>query len=705
MAILSKIRERTFFLILIIGMALFAFVVGDAFNSGGGSGRPDVIGKVNGETISSSVFSQQVETYKANASRSGSKISDSQATNAVWENLVSEQVYKEQLDKAGIVVGENDVWQSIISMQYFQSNPSFKNEAGLFDEEKVKEFIANMQEDAQGAADGSEEKNIWLNWLSTEDNIRKNIVRNSYSSLVNAGLGASLEEGKRDYLFNNSSTTAQYVYIPYTSIADSLITITNKDYKNYINEHSKEYQVEKSRSIKYVKFDIVASEDYKNAIKSTLAENIDDMKSSTDIVSLINDIESDLAINNDFNYSANLSKEIADQVKVASVGDVVGPYEENGHYKLSKVVALKKMPDSVTASHILIPYIGLRSAGPDVKQTEVEAKKTADSILSVLKRNRSKFKTLAKEFSSDKSNSEKAGKLDWFAYNRMVPEFRDYAFSSKKGDLGIVKTAFGFHVIKIDDQKDFSNAVQFATLSRLIQPSVETENKFYQDAETFASEISKGENFDDLAKEREYKVAYGNNLKELGENVPGIIGNQRQIIRWAFENDTDINTVKRFDIDNGYVVAVLTKKTAKGTAKAADVAGQIKPILIKNKKAAMIANKMSSSTLEDIAKDNTTSVRTASKVTLVSPMISGVGREPAIVGAMSYAKEGKLVKGIEGINGVFAIKVTSKEVPAELDNYGTFRNKLTGEAKGKATQLYNALKEASDIEDNRANIY
>ncbi len=704
MAILSKIREKTVVLILIIGMALFAFVIGGESLSSNGAQKIDVIGEVNGETISRNDFSQQLEAYKA---RVGRNVSETQAMNAVWDGLINEQVYKDQLDKAGIVVGEDDVWQSIISNTSLQNNPSFQNEAGLFDEEKVKEFIANMKEDAIGAANGSLEKTKWLSWLLDEKNIRKNIGRKSYNDLVSAGLGASLEEGKRDYLYNNSSTTAQYVYIPYTSIADSLITVTKSDYKNYINKHSKEYQVEKSRNIKYVKFDILASEDDKNAMKANLSENISEMKTTTDVVTLINDIKSDLAINNNFIFNDKFPKEIADQALTANVGDVVGPYEENGYYKLSKVVAFKKMPDSVKVRHIIVPYLGsTRSASTKTKEA---AKKTIDSIFKLVKNSSSKFIAIADGVNSDGTKG-KGGDIGWVSEDGAFSpnfdlDFANFMFDNKKGEIQVVETKFGYHIIKIDDQKNYQNTVKLATLSRQIVPSVETENKFYQDAETFASDISKGVNFDDVAKEKGYKVSYGNKLKELDENVPGLAGNQRQIIRWSFEGDTDINTVKRFDIDKGYVVAILTKKTAKGTAKAVDVAGKIKSIIVKNKKVAMIANKMTSSTLEDIAKENAVAVRTASKVTLVSPTISGVGREPAIVGAMSNAKEGDVFKGIEGIKGVFAIKVTSKENPVELDNYGTFRNKLSAAAKSKSAQLYNALKEASDIEDNRANLY
>ena len=709
MAVLSKIREKTIILIGVIGLALFAFVIQGAFDSNG-SAKVDAIGEVNGETISRADFSQRLENYKAN---SRGRVSETQAMNSVWDGFVREMVFKEQLDKAGIVVGEDDVWQSIINLPYFQNDPSFKNEAGLFDEEKVKEFIATMRDDAEGAAAGSNEKQRWLNWLNSENQIRQNVVRNSYSNLVNAGLGVTLEEGKRDYFFTNANVTSQYVYVPYTSIPDSLITVTTADYKNYINENSNNYQVDESRSIKFVKFDIEASEEDKKVIKDNLATFIEDdvkfgskgMKNATDMAEFIDEAKSDLPTNDNFIIKSKLPKIVSEEIMNAKVGDIVGPYEDNGYYKLSKITAVQKMPDSVTASHILIPYLGLRSAGADVTQTEEEAKKTADSILSVVKRNKSKFKSLAKEFSSDKSNSEKGGKLDWYSYTTMVPEFRDFTFLNKKGDLGVVKSAFGFHVIKIDEQKNFENAVQLATLSRQILPSVDTENKFYQDAEIFASELSKGATFGDLVKKNEYKSLLANKIKVLDEKVPNLEGNNRQIVRWAFDDATDINSVKRFDVDKGYVVAALYAKTAEGLATVADIAGQIKPIIINKKKAEMINKKMSGTTLEDIAKENNVTVKTASNVSLASPTISGVGNEPAVVGAMTNASEGKVISGIDGQKGVFAIKVTSKENPTELDNYSSFRNRLSSKVKSRSTQLYNALKEATDIEDNRANIY
>ena len=702
MAILSKIRERTFILIGIIGLALFAFIISDAIGSNNGGGaRQDVVGEVNGEEISREEFSQQLEAYK---SRSNGNTPDSQFLNAAWDGFVRKLVFKEQLELAGIVVGENDVWESIISDPGFQSNPLFQNEIGLFDEEKVKEYVANLREDALDAPNGSDEKKMWSSWLSYEGRVQQGVVQAAYTNLVNAGLGATLEEGKRDYLFNNTKISSKYVYLPYAMVADSLITITNSDYQNYINEHKNEFQVKEARNIKYVRFNFAATDQDKEDIKNELAALKDDFKKASNNVEFVNDEKSDLAINEDFIKKSNLLKSVSDTIINGAVGDVVGPYIEKGYYTLSKIEAFKQIPDSVSASHILLSFQGARSQGPGTNFSEVEARIFADSLLTVLKKTPSKFESFAKEYSVDKSNNEDGGKLDWYGYNTMTPEFRDYTFLNSKGDIGIVRTPFGIHIVKITGQKNFEKAVQLTSVTRKILASEATESQVFQDAEVFASKIADG-NFDDLVVESGYLQSPANGIKVLDDVVPGLQGNNRNIVRWAFEEDVDVNDVKRFDIDNGYVVVMLTSKISEGLATVNNVASKIKPILIRKKKAAILIKKMSGASIEDVAKETHVTVKTASNVTLASPTISGVGNEPAIVGAMSTAKEGEVVIGLEGIKGVFAIEVTSKELPADLENYDVFRNRLAAKYKGRSAQLYTALKDATEIVDYRANIY
>lgn len=720
MAILSKIRDRSVFLILIIGLALLAFVLDpSSIQSFFQGNKVNVVGEVNGETISREDFASLVEGYKANSGNS----SNQQAQNYAWNKLVGDKIYDDQLEKAGVVVGEEDVWQAIIALPYFKTNSTFQNEAGLFDQEKVKEYIATLKDDAIGSSPGSQEYNVWQSWLRTEVDIRQNLKKTAYDGIVTAGLSATLKEGERAYAFDNNKVTSKYVYVPFSSIPDSLITITNSEYAAYIKEHASEFQVEESRDLKYVSFNIVASDEDKVVIKQEVASYIDDreeysnaaktnitvqgLKNATEAGAFLDEANSDLPNDARFLFKNYIATEIADEIFNANIGDVVGPYENSSFFKISKINAVKQMPDSVKSRHIIIPFAGTTRSTTTV--TKEAAKKTADSIYKLVRKSSSKFIAIADEVNTDGTKG-KGGDIGWvssaqaFSPNFDV-DFANYLFDNKTGTVGVVETKFGFHIIKIDEQTTYKKAVQLITLAREITPSVDTENKFYLEAETFASDIDSGADAFELAKEKGYNLAPAVGLKILDEYVPGLIGNQRQIVNWTFNSETEIDAVKRFDVDKGYVVAVLSGKTPKGLAPVSNVKTRIRSILMNNKKAELIKDKMSGSSLEEIAKNAGSNVKTASKVSLASPTLSGVGSEPAVVGAMSGASVGELHKDIQGEKGVFAIEVSSIEVAPELPNYGVARTKVYNALKARSSQISVALKETYEIEDYRGSLY
>ena len=311
---------------------------------------------------------------------------------------------------------------------------------------------------------------------------------------------------------------------------------------------------------------------------------------------------------------------------------------------------------------------------------------------------------LVKEFSSDKGSVEKEGFYDWFGYNRMVPAFRDFVFEGKKGDLGVVKTQFGFHVIKIEDQKNFQPVVKLVTFGRKIEASEATENTVFQNAETFALALANGKSFDAVVKDEKLTSQPAIGLKSLDETVPGI-GKEREIITWSFGKEINKGASKRFDVEGGYVVAVLTGKTEKGLMPVEKAVAGVRPILVNEKKAKMIEAKISGATLAEIAKSVSQTVRNAAAVNLNSPLLSGVGNEPKVIGAMLNSKEKAVVKNVVGDKGVFAFEVSSKELPTALPNYDSFRKRLVNERKNKTYQMYEAVKKASNIEDNMKSFY
>lgn len=698
MAILSKIRERSMFLILVIGLALFAFVldpstISDFFNSN----KVNEIGEVNGDVISRQDFSEALEAYKK---QTGNRVSEMQAAKTVWNNLVRQKLYKAQLEEAGITVGESDILNALIESSGVQNQERFQTE-GIFDKNKFKEFLATTK------SAGTQEWNAWQNYMAS---LQDNIEKTTYDNLVGAGLGASLKEGEMQYLTEGTKASGKFVYAPYTSIPDSLVTVKKSEIKTYVENHATAYEVEASRDIKFVKFPIVPTPDDEEAIKREVASFVPDakgftgLKKATDYTLLAEDVKSDVVMNTNFRFKVGVPQAIAEDLFNGKVGDVFGPYKDNNQFKVSKVTEITSIPDSVKASHVLIPFVGSRSATAETTDSEILAKKKADSLMGVVKRSPSAITAIAKEFSADQSNADKGGELGWFTYNRMVPEFRDFCFTNKKEDVGVVKTAFGYHVILIQDQKNFQPVVKLATVGRDIVASEATENQIFQNAETFALELSNGKKYEDLVKEANANSLPAVGLKALDDSVPGI-GNEREIIVWAFDKEVNVGDFKRFDIDGGYAVAVVTDKTAKGLMPVDKAIAKVRPILLNEKKAAIIKDKMAGATLKEIAATLNDRERNFTDVNLQSPTISGVGYEPKVVGAMLTAEENKVFSKVVGDRGVYAFVVEKKVLPAALPNYDTYRKRIANDRKNKSFQMYEAVKEASQIEDRVSSFY
>jgi len=720
MAILSKIRDRSMFLILIVGLALFAFVLDpSSIQQFFSATKTNSIGEVNGENIDREEFARLVENYK---SQSGGRVTQMQAVNAVWNNLVGEKIFQSQLEQAGIVVGEKDIWDAMVSLPEIQNSPLFKNEIGLFNEEKLKEYIANMKADAEAG-----NNQAWLNWLETEKSIKQNLERQAYTTLVSAGLGASLKEGERDYLYQNTKMDAQFVYVPYASIDDEAAKVSKKEIQEYLKKNSKRFKSEATRTLEYVKFDIVPSEEdeentrmevvnfindreeYSNAANAKM--QIPGLKNAENYEAFLNDNKSDLGIDNGYYYKNQFPPAIADSIFSASVGNIVGPYNDNGYYKISKIVDFRQLPDSVKSSHILIPYAGaVRSASVKTKEG---AKKTADSIFALVKNNKTKYAEIADEVNTDGTKG-KGGDIGWIRKDQAFSagfdkDFADYIYKNPTGSMAVVETAFGFHVIRVDEQKQAERAVKLATFARLMDPSEATENNIFEKAETLMANLANDEKLEDVAKKENYNVQSAMNLKVLEENIPGLNG-QRQIVIWAFAKERKLGDSKRFDVDvdgkRSYVVVVLKGKSEKdGLVVNAEILAKIQPELINKKKAAMINAKIKGTTLEEIAKNTNATVNAASSVTLASPLLSGVGNEPVVVGAMSTIKLNEVSKPIEGDKGVFVVKVNKRDTPIKLDSYDTFRNKIINNLKGRSYMLFQVLEETAEIKDFRGEFY
>ncbi|WP_299273365.1 SurA N-terminal domain-containing protein [uncultured Psychroserpens sp.] len=718
MAVLNKIRQRSLFLILIIALALFSFVLTDLIKNSDAlfGGSQDVVATVNGQNINRVDFMNRVENMRRQL---GPSATNTQAMNRVYDQQVRRAVMTTQFEELGLTV-EEDQMRDLLE-QNFSAYPEFQNEAGLFDESKLTTFIANLKEaNPQKMILGNFQLN-YDEWVNNENSIATIAKERAYYNMVKAGVSATLNEAEVDYLLENSTRDLKYVQIPYATINDSLVEVTKADIKAYINENKKKFEVEASRDIVFVEFKEEPSlrdeEDLKAEFDDLINGKAVFVNGRNDTIMAFAQVkEEDLsnyvnltgesaeAYNDSFVKKSVLPTVVADTLFNLNVGDVYGPYKDNGLMKLTRLVAETTVPDSAKVRHILIPFIGANRAGVDAK-SEADAKVTADSVADIVRADRSKFPELVTALSSDQGSVDKGGVYDFHPSTQMVKPFSDFEFQNNVGDIGVVKTQFGFHIIEILDQKGSSKAVKVATIAKPIEPSDETIDEVFTNASKFELAIQ-NEDFQKMADERKLEVRPINNIKILDENIPGL-DSQRPLVRWAFENETKVGDYKRFSIPGGgYAVVQLTKINDAGLMNPENASASALSEIRKEKKAKLIREKVSGTTVDEVAKNQNRPANTASAVNMKNPTISGAGLEPQVVGVAFGLKEGETSGLVDGNRGVYMVTVTKVNDATKLDNYQAIANRLSAARVNAAqTKVYNALKETADIEDNRSRFY
>lgn len=717
MATLNKIRSKSGALIAIIGFALFAFVLGDLFKSGSSilKGKQNVIGIIDGNEISYQDFNPEVQrTLEAYKKQGLSSLT--QVSNIVWSNVERRVLIDQEVEKLGLNIGEDELWNLILTDQSIQNAPAFKNEAGLFDQNKVKEYLSYLRENS---ANNVQAAQLWYDWINFEQTLKERGIVTSYYNLISAGISATDIDGKHDYKFTNDQVNAKYVYLPFSSVKNDDIKVSDDEINDYISSNSDDFKAEASRDIQYVYFKATPSLSDEANVKEELLELMNDKIeydrststydtipgfASTDSDSLFVNSKSDVNFDPMYYHQGILSAEIETFAFDAVVGQVYGPYLENNTYKVSKLVSTKTMPDSVKASHILISFAGAQNAAAEVVRTDDQAKALADSLSKALNKKSSKFADLAKDFSNGPT-ATKGGDLGWFTYGRMVPEFNNYVFDNKKGNIGVVKTIFGYHVIKIEDQKNISKAVKLATIVRNISPSDATDNELYAKASNFVNKNKTLASFQSDAKAKGLDARNVEGLKIMEFNIPGL-GDQRELVRWAFNEETEIGSTKLHAVADGYVAVLLYNSSEEGLTPIDVARANVEPILLNEKKSEILLAKVKGSTLEDIAKNTNKSVSTVNSIHFANPIIPGAGREPKVVGVMFGSKKGDVSEPIVGETGVFVIEVVSTKEATELPNYATYSNKLKSQYDSRVNyQVFEGLKNSVEVVDNRSRFY
>lgn len=703
MAILGKIRQRSIFLILVIGLALFAFVISGAFGNGSGDTGPnEPIGIVNGEEIPLETFRLLVDQTERTYG-----YTTLQAVQTVWNQFVRNELFQKEFDVLGIDAGKDQIEQVVSSTESIITDARFINEAGFFDFGLFADFIAQMRDTNPQA---------YETWKQQEAGIIASARESIYFDLIQSSTAVTDQEAKTFYHLEADNVDLNYVQIPYASLADSLFTIKQSEVKAYIKDNASKYEREASRSLQYISFLEQATEEDQTVIRNGLEGLADDRVEYNDVSKLTDTIlgfkntknltdfidrYSEETFDSIYSSKGRLPAEYAEILYNLGEGEVFGPYRDINTLKLSKLLD-RKEDANIRASHILITYQDAERAQPNVTRTKAEAKALANNLLRQVRRDSDRIGALALQ-NSDGPSRNTAGDLGFFSEGDMDDKFFEFANKSRVGAVGLVETPFGFHVIKVTDKQDL---VLLASVSREIVPSDQTSNRIFKDATQFEMDAGKGE-FAAVAEASNFNVRTVNQVAQLDENLPGL-PEQRNIVQWAFNEDTKVGEIKRFNLSyGGYAVVQVTAAREKGLAAPEEVLSEVTQAILKEKKAAqIIANNKAISSLEDLAAKNGLEVVNALAVNQKSGTLVGAGFEPYIVGVAFSLKEGGTSKLIEGNNGVYLLQLTAKKIAEDLEDYSDYARQLTNQGReGLGAAIVEALETSAEIEDNRALYY
>lgn len=700
MAIIGNIRKHSGLIIVVIGVALAAFVLGDFFKPSSGPQTND-IGEVAGENITYRDFSYRVDeevVLQKQRQNTENLTPDEvfQTKETVWNQIVREIIMGKEYDELGITVTPEELFDQVQGpaphqyiLQYFKDP-----ETGQYNPALVLNFLKTLDQREPEAKD---------QWLLLEKAIKADRLNTKFNNLISKAFYLPQIFAKREFADQNQRAKITLVRADYQTVPDSSIKLTEDDYEKYYEEHKNEYKQEATRDIDYVIFDVSASPEDREKISEEVTEIYAEfLKVEDDYANFVN-ATSDSRYDSTFRKEGSLPVSIDSIMFNSPIGTMIPPYIEEGAWHMAKLLDVQNRPDSMRMSYILITHKDAR-VNEETTRTIEEAKALADSILDVLNREPQKFEELVQALSDDPTTKEKNGDIGWFADQSILGTFNQFCLLGNIGDFSIEETNFGFHILKITDKMEAVKKVRIAMISRLIEPSSQTFQDVYANANRFATENNNIEAFENSGM----NIRKAENVKIMDNSIPGI-KYPRIIIQWSFLETTPKGSVSQvYDIDNNYVVAMVRDVKDEGVASIDQVKASIEPLVLREKKAEVLIEKINSNNPATLAQAATlfnVAIDTA-ELTFYAYNLLDYGPEPSVIGATFATKQGELSKPIKGNSGVYMIVLDELTETPELPDYSMIISQLAMANNSRVSyELFNALKENANIVDNRGMFY
>lgn len=705
MAAIGSIRKHSTFLVIVIGVALAAFVLGDFVKNRRGS-RDVNVGIVEGEDVTIMDFNAeaeknidaQMQQQKKDKLSSDETFSVKEQT---WNDIVHRIIMDNEYDQIGLAVTPDELFDLVqgshphpLIKKYF-TNPDTKK----YDRDLVIKYLKNLESMPEEAQQ---------QWFRFEKYIKDDRLRTKFNTLISKGYYVPKDMAKIAYNEKNDKAEINYVAAKYVDIKDSLFNPTEADYSSYYNSHKEHYKQKPSRDIEYVIFNITPSARDIEKARKEMDQIATEFARTVDVVRFVN-VNSDKPYDSSWFAQGKLPVQIDSLMFNSKVGTVSSPYLSNGEFHVARLVQIGQRPDSMKASHILIAYKGSYNAREGVVRTKEQAKTLADSLLKVISHHPSKMVTLAKEFSNDPSVKQNNSDLGWFADGQMVPAFNKAVYDTKINKFTIAETPFGYHIIKVTGKKDLVKKVKVAMVDVEILASDNTYQKVYAKASKIATESNNEEGFNKAVAAQKLNKRTMPVIREMNNYIAGL-KNPRQIVRWAFKDGVDVGQISPvFDLEDMFVVAVLTGKKEAGYPTLDQIKEQIKLNVYKELKGKYLADKMKpfNGDIAKIKSNMNVVEKQVNPLFFASRNLPGFTIEDEVIGTVFGMKDGAVSQPIVGNAGVFVVKVNSLVDAGNISDY----SKTIADTENNFTKRvgqdipYNALKESLDIVDNRISFY
>jgi len=708
MALIGTIRKQSGLLIIIVGIALAAFVLGD-FLKPRSQRRLQNVGEISGEDITATMFNdkvdQAVEIQKQNQKKENLDANEIfSIKEQTWNQMVNDILLNKEYSKLGLVVSGDELFDQVQGeephqyiLQYFKDPKT-----NMYDPQLVRNYLKNLDN-----MDPAAKKQ----WVVFEKAIKDDRLQTKYKNLLTKAYYMPDRLLKKDFVERRRSARIRLTATRYSTIPDTLVKVTDGDLQKYYEEYKTNYKQEASRDIKYVVFDVLPSDADREDIKVDVMKIYEDFQKAENVELFVN-TTSDTRYDSTFFKKGKLAMSIDTLAFTAEAGTFIPPFIDKEVWKMAKVVDIQMRPDSMKASHILVSYQGAAGSGEDMKRTKDQAKTRTDSILNVVKANPAKLEELAKTLSDDPSAKENGGDLKWFADGAMVFPFNNAVYRGKVGDVVKVETVFGYHIIKITGKKDPEKKVRVAIVERKIEPSNETAQSVYGLCSKFAGEVKDLEDFDTIAARYTVNVRVAEYLQPMANRIAGMEF-PRQLIRWTFMDGIKLGSISPvFDMDMKYIVAAVTKVREKGIPPLEDLKQNLEPLVRTKKKGDLAVDQINmvlkqTSDMTEIASKLGAKVDTLDQVSFSMRSVGSYGAEFDVIGKALTMQQGVISKPVKGNNAAFVL-IVDEIKEADLVDYKTaYKNLLLTNFKSKVNNnsFLTALKETAEISDNRTLYY